>query len=241
MADNHTVTEGSGSTFRSQDNAGIKIPYVAIATPAAGALDMNSGAAGTSTLRTALATRHEAAATPVAVRLTDGSAFLTAIPTVSVGYEGTATVTRGANVTAYSINDVIGGALTIANIGPASSHIIITSIDLIMNITALPAGITGPFTLYLYNVTPPSAVADNAAFTLPSGDRASCLTPLGISLGIPALAQGGGSVVCQVNNVYQQYVTGSGSSLFAYLVCSTAFTPAANSETYTLRVRTVTI
>lgn len=38
-------------------------------------VDTNSGAAGASTVRTVLATRHEAAATPVAVRLSDGSNF----------------------------------------------------------------------------------------------------------------------------------------------------------------------
>lgn len=76
MADNHGVTEGSGSTFRSQDNAGIKIPYVVPCIPGATPFDTNSGAAGTSTLRSVLATRHEAAATPLALRLSDGSAFI---------------------------------------------------------------------------------------------------------------------------------------------------------------------
>lgn len=43
-------------------------------------VDTNSGAAGASTLRTVLATRHEAAATPVAVRISNGSAFTTPSP-----------------------------------------------------------------------------------------------------------------------------------------------------------------
>lgn len=38
-------------------------------------VDTNSGAAGASTLRSVLATRHEAAATPISVRLSNGSAF----------------------------------------------------------------------------------------------------------------------------------------------------------------------
>lgn len=41
-----------------------------------GAADFNSGAAGAQTLRTVLATRHEAAATPLASRLSDGADFI---------------------------------------------------------------------------------------------------------------------------------------------------------------------
>jgi len=154
----------------------------------------------------------------------------------AVGYVSSVTVQRAANITPYSSNDVIGGVLTLTSIGPTSGHIIITSIDLILNIAAVPAGI-GLFTLYLYSATPPSVLNDNDPFSLPSGDRASCISPGGISLGTPALAQGGGSVVLQLNNINQQYRIVSGAQLFAYLVTNNGFTPAANSETYTLRVR----
>lgn len=40
-------------------------------------VDTNSGAAGASTLRSVLATRHEAVATPLSVRLSDGTDFIT--------------------------------------------------------------------------------------------------------------------------------------------------------------------
>lgn len=43
---------------------------------AAGAADFNSGAAGAQTLRSVLATRHEAAATPLSSRLSDGTDFI---------------------------------------------------------------------------------------------------------------------------------------------------------------------
>jgi hypothetical protein len=137
MPDNHTVTEGSGSTFRSQDNAGIKIPYVAIAT--------NTGSPFSAT---------------------------NPVPVTSNGYIGTATVTRPANTTPYTANNVIGGPLTLANIGPSGGHIIITSIDIILNITALPAGI-GNFILILYDVTPASAFTNGTQWSLGAGDRAA--------------------------------------------------------------------
>lgn len=51
MADNHQITEGAGSTFRSTDNGGVKIPHSAIATAAGIPLDMNAGAVSAATLR----------------------------------------------------------------------------------------------------------------------------------------------------------------------------------------------
>lgn len=213
------------------------LPTVVLAGDGLAPLDVNIGAAGTATLRSVLATRHEAAATPLSFRLSDGSAFLSTLPVTSTGYQATATVTRAANTTAYTANDVIGSALTLSSIGPTAGHIIITGIDIILNITAVPSGM-GNFLLFLYDVTPPSALTDNAAFSLASGDRASCLTPNGISLGSPVLAPGGGSVVVQANNLNVQVKLASASTtLFAYLVTVAGFTPANASETYSLRVR----
>jgi hypothetical protein len=146
-------------------------------------------------------------------------------------YTGTFTVTRAANQTPYTANDVVGGALTIATVGPAAGEILITAIRIMLNITALPAGMT-TFTLHLYNVTPPSAIADNGAFTLGSGDRAAYI---GSILGIAArlIGTGTSSVVAVLElSPAQQFKIASGSQLFAYLVTDGAFTPAANSETY---------
>jgi hypothetical protein len=106
-----------------------------------------------------------------------------------------------------------------------------------MNITYLPSNI-GNLRLFLYNVSPPSAVADNGAFSVPSGDRASILTPSGISLGTPALALGGGSLVLALNNINRQFKLSS-TSLFGYLVTEGAWVPTANSETATLTVMAV--
>lgn len=158
---------------------------------------------------------------------------------IPANYTGTSTITRAANTTAYTANDVIGGAGTLANVGPSGGHTIITSIDIILNITAVPSGMSNML-LYLYDATPPSAVADNGAFTVASGDRANLLTPQGISLGTPVLGVGGGTVVLQAPNLNLQYKLASGqTSLWYYLVTTGAFTPAANSETYSLRAFTL--
>lgn len=157
--------------------------------------------------------------------------------TNSAGYTGTSTVTRAANTTAYTANDVVGGALTIASVGPASGEVIVTRVRCLMNITALPAAMT-TFSLYFYNATPPSAIADNSPFTMASGDRASYL---GRITGLTAVLLGTGtsSVGFELDNINKQLTIASGSQLFAYLVTDGAFTPAANSETYSLTVKSV--
>lgn len=150
------------------------------------------------------------------------------------GYSGSSTVTRAANQTVYTANDVVGGALTIANVGPAAGEITITRVICTLNITALPAAMT-TFALYLYNVTPPSAIADNSPFTYGSGDRASYL---GRITGLTAVLIGTttSSVTFELEGIVKPVTTAS-TSLFAYLVTDGGFTPAANSETYTLTVK----
>lgn len=155
-------------------------------------------------------------------------------------YVFSATVTR-LNTTAYIANDVYGGAFELAPIGTApsaGSSIILTDIDIIWALTAVPSGM-GSFVLYPYSVTPPSAIADNGAFSLPSGDRASILYPSGFSV-TASLARGGGSVVGQSNNI-NVVMNLTSSSFFAYLVTTGAFTPAANSEQFTVRVRALAV
>src|SRR3990167_2370087 len=65
-----------------------------------------------------------------------------------------------------------GAAGTFALMGPSAGRVMITSASLLI------AGATAEVTawrLYLFSVTPPSAVADDGAFVLPAGDRASFL------------------------------------------------------------------
>jgi hypothetical protein len=89
------------------------------------------------------------------------------------------------------------------------------------------------FRLHLYDNTPPSALADNAAWTFTAADRAVYLGY--IDIGSPALQ--GTALYCQVDAVNKQLEPGIGSvGIYGYLVTNGAFTPAANSEVYTPRI-----
>lgn len=148
------------------------------------------------------------------------------------GYRGTSTVTRAANTTPYTAGDVVGGVLTIANVGPANGEIFLTSARLLLNITAVPSGMTS-FRLHLYTSSPASAIADNGIFTLGSGDRAAYIGF--VDLGTATLVgTGTGTPFTQVDQINKQILMPAGTSLFGYLVTNGAFTPAANSETYDL-------
>lgn len=153
------------------------------------------------------------------------------------GYRSQVTITRPANVTAYAAGDVLGGAFEIPTIGPSGGQLMITSVDLAAYITATPAGMTS-FRMYLYSATPPSAIADNGAWDLPSGDRSVFVG----FVDIPSMADIGSTVFAQIDAVNKQCKTGTGStSLFAYLVTNGGFTPAANSEVYVATVYSVVL
>lgn len=153
-----------------------------------------------------------------------------------LAYLSTATITRAANTTAYTANDVYGTVFELANIGASGGFIFLASLDIIFNLTALPTGM-GAFAVYLYSATPPSAITDNLPYSLSSGDRASIMTLNGFSLSA-SLARGGGSVVAEALNINQLFKLATGqTSLWGYLVTLGTFTPAANSETATIRAR----
>jgi hypothetical protein len=158
------------------------------------------------------------------------------ITTQGVPYTGTATITRAGNTTQYSVGDVYGGVLTIANAGPPGGDVLLSALRMLMNISALPSGM-GPFTLQLYNTSPPSAIADNSPWTLGGGDRGVYLGHID-GLTVAALGTGTQTVQGQLNEYLGQYRLASGSTdLFAYLVTGAVFTPAANGETGVLTTK----
>lgn len=143
-----------------------------------------------------------------------------------VGFSSQATVTRPANTTPYAAGDVVGAAaaaITFLDIGPLGGRIIITDADLRMDVAAVPADMTS-FRLHLYNATPPSALADNAAWDLPSGDRASYLgyidmgTPVDVGSTLFVQSDGTGTKDIQM---------GASTSLFGYLVTNAGYTPGS--------------
>ena len=152
-----------------------------------------------------------------------------------LAWESTATITRAANTTAYTANDVYGGVFELTNIGASGGFVFLNSLNIIFNITALPSGL-GAFAVYLFNATPPSAITDNLPYSLSSGDRASIRALNGLSLTASLAARGnGGSVVAEALDINRLFKLASGqTSLWGYLVTLNAFTPSANSETATI-------
>ena len=141
------------------------------------------------------------------------------------------TVTRAANTTAYTANDVVGGAIDLGVMGPSGARILLQSIQLLPRITAVPTGMAN-FRLALYSVTPPSAIADNGAWTLAAADLASFLGLF--DLGIPALPAASAQALVISRENIGRLLQLAGTNLFAYLITDAGFTPAAASEVYAI-------
>lgn len=149
---------------------------------------------------------------------------------VSAAYRSAVSLTRTNDTNAYSANDVIGAAtgstaaLTFASIGPsAGGEVVVTSASLEVDVSAVPSGMAN-MRLHLYSVTPPSALGDNAAWDLPSGDRASYLGY--IDLGTPVDL--GSTLYVAADGINRQITLASGS-VYGYLVTIGAYTPSAQA------------
>lgn len=154
------------------------------------------------------------------------------------GYSsGRVTVTRPANATPYGALDVVGAtaaAVTFPNVGPAlGGEVLLRSFSLEIQVAAIPASMT-TFSLHLYNVTPPSALADNAVFDIPAGDRAAHIGKITTS----TIIDEGSTLKVFLDGLTQQVTVPVGGSLFGYLVTTAGFTPAGNSEVYVLTLKT---
>lgn len=143
-----------------------------------------------------------------------------------MAYKSQPTITRPANATPYNAGDVVGGAFEFTGLGSGPFLLLLTNAALRIDVAAIPAGMTS-FRLHLYSLTPPSALADNAPWDLPAGDRDAYLNY--IDLGSPADV--GSTLYAEVDSL-NRLVRPGAAGLFAYLVTNGAFTPAGNSEVY---------
>lgn len=128
----------------------------------------------------------------------------------------------------YTAADSWGGAqefkFTLSKNGialPANSTIRITSSELRIDHTALVAS-EGAYTLHLYTITPPSAIADNAAFTHTSADLPYYVGS--IAIGTPV---DGGAALFVKAGALTHDVAVTSASLFGYLVNAATCTPTA--------------
>jgi len=149
------------------------------------------------------------------------------VSVASNGYSAAVTLTRTADTNAYAANDVLGAAtgstaaLTFTSMGPSAGRIMLTGATFEIDATAIISGETS-YLLHLYNITPPSALGDNTAFDLPSGDRASYLGS--VNLGTPVDL---GSTLYIGADAIGKPIKLSGTSLFGYLVTVGAYTPTS--------------
>ena len=151
------------------------------------------------------------------------------------GYGTRQTLTRCSDTNAYTAGDVIGigtggGNTTPGNavwtfpLGPAAGgEVIIDSCALEVDVAAVPSGMT-TFTLHLYNVTPPSALVDNAAWDLPAGDRTAYLGS--IDLGAPVDV---GSTLWVQQDGLNKQITLLGANVYGYLQTVGGYTPSSAS------------
>jgi hypothetical protein len=130
----------------------------------------------------------------------------------------------------YSAGDIMEGAKAFSLIGPSTGGaILITNTRLRVDASAVQSGETS-YTIHLYTVTPPSALADNAAWDLPSGDRASYVG----SIALGTVVDVGSTLFVEQTGLTKQIVVPAGGSLFGYLVTNGAFTATAAARVVTL-------
>lgn len=150
----------------------------------------------------------------------------------------TVAVTRPNDTTAYAQLDVLSAdpaaVIEFANIAPAGGGpIVLLYASLVVSEGAVPAGM-GQTKLHLYS-SAPTAIADNAAYNLPSGDRGKYLG--NITLGTPADL---GDTLFVEDDYLRKQVVATSSSIYAIAQTVGAFTPTAQSVlTWNLRAAEV--
>lgn len=157
----------------------------------------------------------------------------------AVAYSATATQTRPNNTTAYTGLDVVGAdpgaVMEFPAIGPSGGHVEITASLLRIDVNAVPSGMANQ-RLHLFNAAP-AAITDNAAFNLPSGDRAKYLGF--VDLGTPIDV--GDTLAVQAKGIAHVVKLAEGStSLYGVLQTIDGYTPAAETvTTVTLRAKSI--
>jgi len=114
---------------------------------------------------------------------------------------------------------------------PAGSLIRVLATILKIDQSGLQAS-EGAYSVHLYDVTPPSAQADNAAWTLAQEDLAAYVDV--IALGTPADLGGGSFIKTQLADQQDYKLAEDRSSLWARLVTTPAFTPGEVARQVTL-------
>lgn len=149
----------------------------------------------------------------------------------SFAYSASGTFYSTTAASTYAANDVYGstasgGSTNLSAVfalgAPSAGRIMITSASILTSTSATEAT---AWTLQLYNAAPPSNIADNGAFDIASGDRASYLGP--INLGTPTDV--GSSLYAEVNGINKQ-VKLSGTGVYGYLTNNSSSTVITTAD-----------
>ena len=144
-------------------------------------------------------------------------------------YRTTATITRPSNTTAYTAGDVVGDTggsaiISLTAAGPTAGFVIIQSISLVFSDSTVPSGM-GAFRVHMYSASP-TAIADNVAFDLLSGDRA---TYMGY-IDLPAPQDLGSTIYTQVDYPGRLVkLAAASTTLFVEIETRGAYTPVSAS------------
>jgi hypothetical protein len=142
-----------------------------------------------------------------------------------MAYKSKSTLTRPADTTAYTAGDVVaGGAFKLKGMPGNKSDLMVTSVALAVHVASIPSGMTS-FTLHLYDEDPPSAIADNAAWNLPAGDRANYLGS--ISMGSPAAVGGTPATLYVGQDQVNKQIRSGDNGVWGYLVTAGGYTPTS--------------
>ncbi len=150
----------------------------------------------------------------------------------SGGKAGIVTITLPSNATQYAIGDVVGDTngsaiFEFTGLGRANGQFIITAANLLIAKTAVPTGMVAGFNIHIFNASP-TAVADNAAFTLPNGDLPKFETT--IPLALPVLKAG--SAISMNEDLTREVTLSATGSLFVEYETLSAFTPSSGAVKY---------
>jgi len=166
------------------------------------------------------------------VPVSDGASSLTVD---GKAYRSTVTITRPSNTTAYTAGDVVGDTggsaiLTLSNIGPSGGYVLVQSAALIFSDNTVPSGM-GSFRVHFYSASP-TAIADNAAFDLVSGERANYMG----FIDMPTPSDFGSTLYSQVDYPGRLIkLAAASTTLYAEIETRGAYTPVSAS-TIELRV-----
>jgi hypothetical protein len=168
-------------------------------------------------------------------RRTDGSY---AAGIVSAGFRSVATITRPSNATAYTAGDVVGDTggsaiVSLTSTGPSGGFVLVQSVSLVFSDSVVPSGM-GAFRIHMYSASP-TAIADNAAFDLVSGERD---TYMGY-IDLPAPLDLGSTIYTQTDYPGRLIkLAAASTTLFAEIETRGAYTPVSAS-TVSLRINTL--